>query len=195
MAVFAGLICDAKMSSSLLTLGQNQFHLFVSRQPLSLLFGYVSVSSLGFQFVDYIFFLIQLSAGSWKPLESYGYNKDEVNQVVCNGRSSFLASADDSGDVKIPQWLKDYIITSFVALSSICSSVQFIPWRPWEVITGGLDSKLVLWDFSKGQCLNPAFVHSIAVPEMDMVDKLGKICAVARGDGIVGLITIAQERE
>lgn len=42
-----------------------------------------------------------LSATSWKPLESYNYNKDEVNQVVCNGRSSFLASADDSGDVKI----------------------------------------------------------------------------------------------
>ena len=59
--MFAGLICDAKMSSSLLTLGQNQFHLFVSRQALSLLFGYVSVSSLGFQFVDYIFFLIQVT--------------------------------------------------------------------------------------------------------------------------------------
>lgn len=89
--------------------------------------------------------------------------------------------------------------------------MQFIPWRPWEVITGGLDSKLVLWDFSKGrsqkiidfssdtqssssgQCLNPAFVHSIAVPEMDMVDKLGKICAVARGDGIVDLINVESE--
>ncbi|CAH8390928.1 unnamed protein product [Eruca vesicaria subsp. sativa] len=42
-----------------------------------------------------------LSDGSWKPLESYSYNKYEVNQVVCNGRSSFLASADDSGDVKV----------------------------------------------------------------------------------------------
>nr|VDC60184.1 unnamed protein product [Brassica rapa] len=149
-----------------------------------------------------------LSAGSWKPLESYSYNKDEVNQVVCNGRSSFLASADDSGDVKIIDVGQKCLYKTLRAgHTSICSSVQFIPWRPWEVITGGLDAKLVLWDFSKGrsqkiidfssdnsgQCLNPAFVHSIAVPEMDMVDKLDKICAVARGDGIVDLINIESE--
>jgi len=46
---------------------------------------------------------------------------------------------------------------------------------------------------NSGQCLNPAFVHSIAIPEMDMVDKLDKICAVARGDGIVNLINIESE--
>ncbi|KAF3500517.1 hypothetical protein F2Q69_00041630 [Brassica cretica] len=149
-----------------------------------------------------------LSAGSWKPLESYSYNKDEVNQVVCNGRSSFLASADDSGDVKIIDVGQKCLYKTLRAgHTSICSSVQFIPWRPWEVITGGLDAKLVLWDFSKGrsqkiidfssdnsgQCLNPAFVHSIAVPEMDMVGKLDKICAVAKGDGIVDLINIESE--
>lgn len=46
---------------------------------------------------------------------------------------------------------------------------------------------------NSGQCLNPAFVHSIAIPEIDMVDKLDKICAVARGDGIVDLINIESE--
>ncbi|KAL7202996.1 hypothetical protein ACSBR1_034444 [Camellia fascicularis] len=55
-------------------------------------------------------------------------------------------------------------------------------------------SVLVMWDFSEGrpqklvdfgvpdadsggsagQCLNLAFVHAIAVPEVDMVDRLGK---------------------
>ncbi|KFK31526.1 hypothetical protein AALP_AA6G124000 [Arabis alpina] len=152
-----------------------------------------------------------LSDTSWKPLESYNYNKDEINQVVCNGRSSFLASADDSGDVKIIDIARKCLYKTLRAgHTSICSTVQFIPWRPWEVITGGLDSKLVLWDFSKGrsqkiidfgsdaqsnsgQCLNPAFVHSIAIPEIDMVDKLGKICAVARGDGVVDMINIESE--
>ncbi|VVB08085.1 unnamed protein product [Arabis nemorensis] len=152
-----------------------------------------------------------LGDDSLKPFESYSYNKDEVNQVVCNGRSSFLAFADDSGDVKIIDIGRKCLYKTLRAgHTSICSTVQFIPWRPWEVLTGGLDSKLVLWDFSKGrsqkiidfgtdsqsnsgQCLNPAFVHSIAVPEIDMVDKLGKICAVARGDGIVDLINIESE--
>lgn len=91
--------------------------------------------------------------------------------------------------------------------------MQFLPWRPWEVITGGLDSKLVMWDFSKGrpfkildfgkpqagssnqagQCLNPAFVHALAVPDVDMLDKSGKVCVVARGDGVVDIINVESE--
>lgn len=44
-----------------------------------------------------------------------------------------------------------------------------------------------------GQCLNPAFVHAIAVPEVDMLDKVGKVCLVARGDGVVDVINIESE--
>ncbi|XP_010538578.1 PREDICTED: WD repeat-containing protein 53 isoform X2 [Tarenaya hassleriana] len=150
-----------------------------------------------------------MDAASWKPLECYSYNKDEINQVVCNGKSSFVASADDAGDVKIIDVGQKCLYKTLRAgHTSICSTVQFIPWRPWEVITGGLDSKLVMWDFSKGrpqkivdfgsdthsgQCLNPAFVHSVAIPEVDMLDKLDKICVVARGDGVVDLINIESE--
>ncbi|KAH6793027.1 cellulose synthase family protein [Perilla frutescens var. hirtella] len=127
---------------------------------------------------------------SWKQLESYNYNKDEINQIACHPKSSFLAAADDAGDVKI------------------CSSVQFLPWRSWEVITGGLDSKLVMWDFSKGrpskimdfgsggdagQCCNPAFVHALVVPDLDLVDRVGKICVVAKGDGVVNVINLESE--
>lgn len=46
---------------------------------------------------------------------------------------------------------------------------------------------------SAGQCLNPAFVHAIAVPEVDMLEKSGKICVVARGDGVVDVINIESE--
>ncbi|CAI9087234.1 OLC1v1021258C1 [Oldenlandia corymbosa var. corymbosa] len=153
-------------------------------------------------------------AASWKPLESYSYNKDEINQIACNPKSSFLAAADDCGDVKIVD-IRNHCLykTLRAGHSTICSSVQFLPWRPWEVITGGLDSKLFMWDFSKGrpqkvadfgmpdmtntgdsgQCLNPAFVHSLAVPDIDVVDKVGKICAVARGDGAVNVLNIELE--
>lgn len=44
-----------------------------------------------------------------------------------------------------------------------------------------------------GQFYNPAFIHAIAVPEVDMLGKLGKACAVARGDGIVSLINLEAE--
>ncbi|KAI3495375.1 hypothetical protein L1887_37706 [Cichorium endivia] len=151
---------------------------------------------------------------SWKPLESFNYNKEEINQITCNSKSSFLAAADDGGDIKIIDIRQKCLYKTLrAAHESICSSVQFLPWRPWEVITGGLDSKLIMWDFSKGrpfkvmdlgksdpessssgaQCFNPAFVHAIAVPEVDMLEKLEKICVVARGDGVVDVINIESE--
>jgi WD repeat-containing protein 53 len=43
-----------------------------------------------------------------------------------------------------------------------------------------------------GQCFNPSLIHAIAVPEIDMVDKLGKICAVAGGD-VINVIDIDSE--
>lgn len=46
---------------------------------------------------------------------------------------------------------------------------------------------------SGAQCFNPAFVHAIAVPEVDMLEKLDKICVVARGDGVVDVINIESE--
>lgn len=44
-----------------------------------------------------------------------------------------------------------------------------------------------------GQSFNPAFVHALAVPEADMLDKLDKLCVVARGDGVVDVINIDLE--
>lgn len=44
-----------------------------------------------------------------------------------------------------------------------------------------------------GQSFNPAFVHMLAVPEVDMLDKVDKICVVARGDGVVDVINIESE--
>ncbi|KAJ3702225.1 hypothetical protein LUZ61_005930 [Rhynchospora tenuis] len=147
-----------------------------------------------------------------EPVETYNYNKDEINQITLNSKTNVLAAVDDCGDVKIIDTNQKRLCKSLRgAHSSICSSAQFIPWKPWALITGGLDSKLALWDFSKGrkllvidyglqentnlgQSLNPAFVHSIAVPQTDKI--LGtsyKICAVARGDGVVDVLDLESE--
>ncbi|CAO2181312.1 unnamed protein product [Urochloa humidicola] len=151
-----------------------------------------------------------------KPLETYNYNRDEINQIAVSSKG-FLAAADDSGDVKIVNTIQKCLYKRLrEAHTSICSSVQFIPWRPWTAITGGLDSKLAAWDFSKGrtlfsidygspelqngsssssagQCFNPAFVHSIAVSEEGILGGLYKVCAVARGDGAVDVVDLEYE--
>uniref|UniRef100_A0A0E0MSV1 Uncharacterized protein n=1 Tax=Oryza rufipogon TaxID=4529 RepID=A0A0E0MSV1_ORYRU len=100
-----------------------------------------------------------------KPLDTYNYNRDEINQ---------------------------FHLTA---------------------ITGGLDSKLAVWDFSKGrtlfsidygspemqngssgeQCSNPPFVHSIAVSEEGILGGSYKVCAVARGDGTVDVVDLEYE--
>jgi WD40 repeat protein len=107
-----------------------------------------------------------------KPLDTYNYNRDEINQIAVSSKG-FLAAADDSGDVKIINTIQKSLykrlreahtsvslcsatgmfnsdVSSFydpsifflislqhvnqLSLSylyKICSSVQFIPWRPW----------------------------------------------------------------
>ncbi|KAM7262641.1 hypothetical protein ACFE04_000324 [Oxalis oulophora] len=152
-------------------------------------------------------FDVNMPPVSWKkqPLESYSYNSDEINQIACNSKSSFLAAADDSGDVKIVDIRQKHI---YKTLRDGHSSVSFL-----SIITGGLDSKLIMWDFSKGrpfkildyglpdmnggsngsQCFNPAFVHAITIPDSDMLEKSGKVCVVARGDGILDVINIEPE--
>nr|XP_029121311.1 WD repeat-containing protein 53 isoform X3 [Elaeis guineensis] len=102
---------------------------------------------------------------SWKPLETYNYNKDEINQIAYSSKSNFLAAADDSGDVKIIDTSQQCLYKTLRAVhTSICSSVQFLSWKPWAAITGGLDSKLAMWDFSKGR---PSNVIDYGMPEVD----------------------------
>nr|XP_034594526.1 WD repeat-containing protein 53-like [Setaria viridis] len=150
-----------------------------------------------------------------KPLETYNYNRDEINQIAVSSKG-FLAAADDSGDVKIVNTIQKCLYKRLREPTQICSSVQFIPWRPWTAITGGLDSKLAAWDFSQGrtlfsidygspelqngsssgsagQCFNPAFVHSLAVSEEGILGGLYKVCAVARGDGAVDVVNLEYE--
>ncbi|KAL8130375.1 hypothetical protein V2J09_019530 [Rumex salicifolius] len=187
------------------------------------------------------------------PLLRFNYNKDEINQVACNSKSAFLATADDSGDVKIidigqkcifktlraghsTHRLKDFgcnCILQSILFQNLCNFtiqlryaavrnfflgnlgkvlVEVVAIKDPGIVTGGLDSKLILWDFSKArpfhtidfgsleenqqsgaQCCNPAFVHALAVPEIDMYEKVGKICTVARGDGVVSVINFDLE--
>ncbi|MBA0695467.1 hypothetical protein Goari_002092 [Gossypium aridum] len=173
-----------------------------------------------------------LADNSWKPLESYNYNKEEINQVTCNSRSSFLASADDGGEIKIIDIRQNRIFKTLRAGHTSLESLSFfhiflalahhrfaavfssfLGDLGKVVVTGGLDSKFIIWDFSKGrpskivdfglpdmhsgsnagQCLNPAFVHSVKVPDVDMLDKIGKICVVARGDGVIDVINMESE--
>ncbi|KAL0442621.1 UNVERIFIED_CONTAM: hypothetical protein Slati_1984800 [Sesamum latifolium] len=67
-----------------------------------------SISSISSTYLESVAILTQshpiCQIASWKQLESYSYNKDEINQIACHQKSSFLAAADDAGDVKDVIW-------------------------------------------------------------------------------------------
>lgn len=92
---------------------------------------------------------------------------------------------------------------------NICSTVAFRSRRSWEILSGGLDCRLVRWDFSRGapkgawemgaeregsnDVFNPPMIHSIAVTEAEDV-VLSSLVAVARGDGTVGVYDVDVDR-
>ncbi|KAG6549191.1 hypothetical protein Mapa_009177 [Marchantia paleacea] len=150
---------------------------------------------------------------SGRELQKYDYNTDEINQVALNKKATYLAAADDSGEIKVIDLNNNKLCKTLRGVhTSICSAVQFHPQKPWEVISGGLDSKIVKWDISKGrqlkivypdflssnsvgQVCNPPFVHALATPHGDCSGEMGRLLAVARGDGAVEVYDLGFQSE
>lgn len=111
----------------------------------------------------------------------FEFNQDEVNQVVIHDKGKYLAACDDTGEIKVIDVQSGKLFKSLKNKhENICSSVQFRPNRPWEIVSGGMDFRIVSWDYSSGRVLqelnvqelaadssegayfvNPPFVHSI----------------------------------
>ena len=111
----------------------------------------------------------------------FEFNEEEINQVTIHNRGTYLAACDDSGEVKVVDIQSGRLFKTLKRKhESICSTVQFRPSRPWEIVSGGMDFNVISWDFSSGRSLqelnvqelgedsqegayfvNPPFVHSI----------------------------------
>lgn len=107
-------------------------------------------------------------------------NEDEINQVSVNAKGTFLAAADDSGQVRIIDIKKRQAVGTLRGIhDNMCTSVLFRPKTTWEVISGGMDCRICDWDFGRrrplfqlpsaapegvtsNQMVNPPFVHSLA---------------------------------
>ena len=114
---------------------------------------------------------------------SYDVNEDEINEITLNEKENFLAAAEDSNNIKVINLTDSKVFKTLRKHTNICSAVRFRPHRPWELLSGGYDSKLIQWDFGKSRAycimdmqemgcvpdkldsylVNPPFVHSIAV--------------------------------
>ncbi|XP_074860098.1 WD repeat-containing protein 53 [Carettochelys insculpta] len=119
------------------------------------------------------------------PVECFQLNEEEINCLAVNETDSILASADDSGAIKIMDLENKKISRSLRGHSNICSSVAFRPQRPQSFVSCGLDMKVILWTLQKsrplwtmtlqeneaeevgqqsaGQFFNPPLGHSLSV--------------------------------
>ena len=77
---------------------------------------------------------MQAGQGAEAPVaQRYTHNAEEVNQVAVNSRGSFLAAADDAGEVTVVD-LKSHARHKRLrgGHSNICSSVAFRADHPWH---------------------------------------------------------------
>lgn len=107
----------------------------------------------------------------------FDINAEEVNSVaVSAANGGWLAAGDDAGEVQVISLapsggsssspadgaggvaaaavlLRPERPASYKTLrrghSNICAAVAFRPHRPWELLSGGLDSTVVRWDFNR----------------------------------------------
>ena len=83
-----------------------------------------------------------------KELCSFTDNTEEVNYLTLNIKGH-LASCDDSGECKIYDTRKNSVYRTLRNRhKNICSSAVFLPTRPDEIVTGGLDSQILVWNHS-----------------------------------------------
>ncbi|XP_075858800.1 WD repeat-containing protein 53 isoform X1 [Microcebus murinus] len=129
-------------------------------------------------------------------LDHFHVNEEEINCLSLNETENLLASADDSGAIKILDLENKKVSRSLKRHSNICSSVGFRPQRPQSLVSCGLDMQVMLWNLQKarplwitnlqedeteemegpgspGQLLNPALAHSVSVASCGNIFSCG----------------------
>lgn len=136
------------------------------------------------------------------PTDTFTYNSDEINQIAVDEKEKYLAASDDAGEIRVIDLTEKKLYKTLKNKhTNICSSVCFRPLKPWELFTGGLDSKVIHWDFSRHKCLNmfdmnelnnpfetpdsymvsPPFVHHLAA------SPNGKYLVAALENGLIAV--------
>ncbi|KAI8089354.1 WD40-repeat-containing domain protein [Halteromyces radiatus] len=136
----------------------------------------------------------------------YDFSSDEINSIDVNGKHTYLATADDNGEVKIIDLATHTIFKKMTKKhGNLCMSVKFSQRMTWEVWSGGLDCKIYRWDYSRGkpldiinttssepsasQMFNPPFVYTLG-SSLD-----GNWIAAGLGDASIQLFNFGDKKK
>ncbi|XP_020841704.1 WD repeat-containing protein 53 isoform X2 [Phascolarctos cinereus] len=106
--------------------------------------------------------------------EDFHVNEEEINCLSLNETENLLASADDSGTIKILDLVNKRVSRSLRKHSNICSSVAFRPHRPQSLFSCGLDMQVIFANQYMGNAVEPT--ESSATLD-------GKLTGTGRGTG------------
>ncbi|XP_002162465.1 WD repeat-containing protein 53 [Hydra vulgaris] len=93
-------------------------------------------------------YLFDLRLNLDKYVHFYCENDDEINQIQVNNELLNLACCDDSGEVKIFDLKVNKLFKTLRRRhKNICSCINFISNKQNEIVTGGMDSQIIRWNF------------------------------------------------
>ncbi|XP_067668520.1 WD repeat-containing protein 53-like [Haliotis asinina] len=102
------------------------------------------------------------------PIHTFQCNQEEINQIQMDDKEDFLAACDDSGEIKVINVNERKVFKTLRNKhTNICSTLHFRPGKPWDLYSGGLDCKLIHWDFAKLKALNQFSMQEMQVTNVD----------------------------
>ncbi|KAI8854755.1 WD40-repeat-containing domain protein [Chytridium lagenaria] len=131
---------------------------------------------------------------------------DEINSICVNEKDEFLATSDDTGLVHVFDLRSKSMFKRLRPIhTNLCTAATFRPKRRWELWSGGMDNRIVKWDFSRGtstgsfqttqdvssdsgKIVNPPFVLSLSFS----ID--GNSLFAGLGDGTIGAFELQNDR-
>uniref|UniRef100_UPI00398ED715 WD repeat-containing protein 53 n=1 Tax=Pristiophorus japonicus TaxID=55135 RepID=UPI00398ED715 len=108
-----------------------------------------------------------------EPTERFHVNEDEINYLSVNETDSHLATADDSGSIKVLDLASKKVSRSLRKHSNICSCVTFRPQRPQSLLSCGLDMQVMLWNLQKARPVWTVNLQDLAREEEEMQQPAG----------------------
>ena len=144
-----------------------------------------------------------------KPSQRFiNCTKEEINHLSVNIGAEFISACDDTGNVIILDIKRRGVFKRCSGHDNICSCALFNPRRQWEIISGGLDCRLIAWDFSNGKAtvtmdmtkVEPATPPSSYSVNPPMIHALcfirdSPVLAAGLGNGKVVLVNLARRNK
>ena len=135
------------------------------------------------------------------PFQIFSHNVEEINQIRFHTCQPYMCACDDAGEIKVISTKEWKVLETLTGChSNLCTCVSFLPLKPWEIVSGSMDCKLVRWNWSKATPLVEVMVHEnmpsgstlVNPPMVYSLDTWADIECVAcgLGNGVVAVYDI-----